>query len=281
MQGGLPVKKLISLCVALVMLVSASMALAEETSPLAQITSDASGRLAQILADGKIVVATSPDYAPYEFLDTDGNPVGADMAFAQYIADQLGVELEIQSMDFDTVLAAISTGKVDLAIAGMVPKDERKEVMDFSDVYYNDGNQIILIRKDAAETYKTLADFAGVKVAAQNGTLQQELVTEQLPDATIEPIAKIPDAVMMLMSGKVEGVALASVVADQYIANYPDLMICESPFAYESLGTAVAVVKGETSLLDAVNAVVADVVESGVYYQWIDEAVQLNNSMNQ
>lgn len=274
-------KKLISLCVALVMLVSASMALAEETSPLAQITADATGRLAQILADGKIVVATSPDYAPYEFLDTDGNPVGADMAFAQYIADQLGVELEIQSMDFDTVLAAISTGKVDLAIAGMVPKEERKEVMDFSDVYYNDGNQIILIRKDDAETYKTLADFAGAKVAAQNGTLQQELVTEQLPDATLEPIAKIPDAVMMLMSGKVEGVALASVVADQYIANYPDLMICESPFEYEALGTAVAVVKGETSLLDALNAVVADVVESGVYYQWIDEAVQLNNSMNQ
>ncbi len=262
-------KKLISLCVALVMLVAAS-AMAEGT-----------GRLEKIMADGKLVVATSPDYAPYEFLDTEGNPVGADMALAQYIADQLGVELEIQSMDFDTVLAAVSTGKVDLAIAGMVPKDERKEVMDFSDIYYNDGNQIILIRAEDAETYKTLADFAGKKVAAQNGTLQQELVTEQLPDATFEPIAKIPDAVMMLMSGKVEGVALASVVANQYIANYPDLMICETPFEYEALGTAIAVVKGETALLDAVNGIVAEVVESGIYYQWIDEAVQLNNSMSE
>lgn len=262
-------KKLISLCVALVMLVAAS-AMAEDT-----------GRLEKIMADGKLVVATSPDYAPYEFLDTEGNPVGADMALAQYIADQLGVELEIQSMDFDTVLAAVSTGKVDLAIAGMVPKDERKEVMDFSDIYYNDGNQIILIRAEDAETYKTLADFAGKKVAAQNGTLQQELVTEQLPDATFEPIAKIPDAVMMLMSGKVEGVALASVVANQYIANYPDLMICETPFEYEALGTAIAVVKGETALLEAVNGIVAEVVESGIYYQWIDEAVQLNNSMSE
>lgn len=262
-------KKLISLCVALVMLVAAS-SMAEGT-----------GRLEKIMADGKLVVATSPDYAPYEFLDTEGNPVGADMALAQYIADQLGVELEIQSMDFDTVLAAVSTGKVDLAIAGMVPKDERKEVMDFSDIYYNDGNQIILIRAEDAETYKTLADFAGKKVAAQNGTLQQELVTEQLPDATFEPIAKIPDAVMMLMSGKVEGVALASVVANQYIANYPDLMICETPFEYEALGTAIAVVKGETALLEAVNGIVAEVVESGIYYQWIDEAVQLNNSMSE
>lgn len=263
-------KKLVSICVALAMLVSASVAMAE-----------GSDRLSQILADGKIVVATSPDYAPYEFLDTDGNPVGADMTLAQYIADQLGVELEVQSMDFDTVLAAISTGKVDLAIAGMVPKEERKETMDFSDVYYNDGNQVILIRAEDAETYKTLADFAGVKVAAQNGTLQQDLVTQQLPDATLEPIAKIPDAVMMLMSGKVAGVALASVVADQYIANYPELVKCETPFEYESLGTAIAVVKDEPELLDAVNAIVADVVESGVYYEWIDEAVQLNNSMNQ
>lgn len=263
-------KKFVSVCVALVMLVSASLAMAE-----------GSDRLSKIMADGKLVVATSPDYAPYEFLDTDGKPVGADMALAQYIADQLGVELEIQSMDFDTVLAAISTGKVDLAIAGMVPKDERKEVMDFSDVYYNDGNQIILIRAEDAETYKTLADFAGQKVAAQNGTLQQELVTAQLPDATFEPIAKVPDAVMMLMSGKVAGVALASVVADQYIANYPELVICATPFEYEALGTAIAVVKGETALLDAVNVVVADVMESGIYYQWIDEAVQLNNSMNE
>jgi polar amino acid transport system substrate-binding protein len=271
MQGGFPVKKLISILVALVLLVSASFAMAE----------GASDRLSQIMADGKIVVATSPDYAPYEFLDTEGNPVGADMALAQYIADQLGVELEIQAMDFDTVLAAISTGKVDLAIAGMVPKEERAEMMDFSDIYYNDGNQIILIRKDAAETYKALADFAGKKVAAQNGTLQQELVTEQLPDATLEPIAKIPDAVMMLMSGKVEGVALASVVADQYIANYPELMICESPFEYESLGVSITVVKGETTLLDAVNGIIADVVTNNLYYQWMDEAVQLNNSMSE
>ncbi len=263
-------KKIVSLCVALAMLVSASMALAEGTD-----------RLSKIKADGKLVVATSPDYAPYEFLDTEGNAVGADMAFAQYIADALGVELEVQSMDFDTVLAAISTGKVDLAIAGMVPKEERKEVMDFSDVYYNDGNQIILIRSEDSETLKTLTDFAGKTVAAQNGTLQQDLVTQQLPDATMEPIAKIPDAVMMLMSGKVDGVALASVVANQYIANYPELVICETPFAYEALGTAVAVVKDEPELLEAVNAVVADVVESGIYYQWIDEAVQLNNSMGQ
>ena len=181
-------KKLLCVCIALIFALSATAAMAESTD-----------RLAKIKADGKLVVATSPDYAPYEFLDKDGNPVGCDMALAQYIADQLGVKLEIQPMDFDTVLAAISTGSVDLAIAGMVPKEERKEAMDFSDIYYNDGNQIILIRKDDAETIKTLADFKGKTVAAQNGTLQQTLVTEQLPDATMEPITKVPDAIMMLM----------------------------------------------------------------------------------
>lgn len=264
-------KKLLIVCMALIMLFTVTGAMASAPAD----------RLAQIKAAGKLVVATSPDYAPYEFLDKDGNPVGADLSLAKYIADKLGVELAVESMDFDTVVAAIGTGKVDLAISGMVPKEERKEKMDFSDVYYNDGNQIILILKANADTLKTFADFKGKTVAAQNGTLQQSLVAEQLPDAVMEPITKIPDAVMMLMTKKVDGLALASVVADQYIANYPDLVKCETPFDYTSLGVAAAVVKGETSLLEAVNEAIKEVVDNGLYYQWMDEAIELNNSLNQ
>lgn len=238
-------------------------------------------RLEKIKADGKIVMVTSPDYAPYEFLDQQGNPVGADISLGQHIAQQLGVELVIDPMDFDTVLAAIVTGKADMGIAGMVPKEERKETMDYTDIYYNDGDQVLVILKEKAESLKTLSDFAGKTVAAQNGTLQQQLVTEQIPDATMEPIVKIPDAIMMVMTGKVDGVALASVVADQYVANYPDLTICETRFEYASLGVAIGVPKGNSELLDALNTIVKDVLDKGLYNQWMQEAVELSNSLSQ
>ena len=239
----------------------------------------AEGRLEAIKATGKLVVATSPDYAPYEFPGPDGKPVGADMTFAQYIADKLGVELVVESFNFDGVLAAVAAGKIDLGIAGMDPTPDRLSSMDFTDIYYNETNQVILIHKDNAETIKTLADFAGKKVAAQNWTLQQTLVSEQLKDSQMELITQIPDGVMMLLSKKVDGIALASVVADQYVANYPDLVQCESKFDYVSSGIAAAVPKGEPELLAALNEIVKEVVEQNLFYKWMDEAVELNNSM--
>ena len=263
-------KKALALVIALVMVLAAAGA----------ALAGADGSLAKVQAAGKLVVATSPDYAPYEFLDLEGKPVGADISLISYIAQQLGVELQLEAMDFDTVLAAIASGKVDLGVAGMVPKAERAEIMDFTDVYYNDGHQGIVILKSKAEELKTLADFAGKTVAAQNGTLQQTLVAEQLPGAAMEPIAKIPDAIMMVMTGKVDGVALATVVADNYVANYPDLALCETFFEYESLGVAMAAPKGSAELVAAVNAIIKDVVEQGLYFRWMEEAVELSNSLS-
>ena len=171
-------------------------------------------------------------------------------------------------------------GKVDLTVSGMVPKPERAESMDFSDVYYNDGNQVIVILKEKADALKTLADFAGKLVAAQNGTLQQDLVSQQLPDAVMEPIAKIPDAIMMLKTGKVDGVALASVVADNYVATHDDLVICETPFEYNSLGVVMAAPKNSPELIEALNLIIKDVQDQGLYLKWMEEAIELSNAMN-
>lgn len=257
-------------------------------------------RLDKIKAEGKLVVATSPDYAPYEFLDLEGKPVGADISLAKHLAEKLGVELVIEAMSFDAVLAAVGAGKCDIGLAGMVPKEERKETMDFSEVYYNDGNQCIVIHqknvekfaqekealakldenKDLTDVQKAFKVFAGKKVAAQNGTLQQNLVTEQLPGAEMETFNAIPDAVMMVLTGKVEGLALASVVADQYVANYPNLVIYEQRFDYTSLGVAAAVPKGNPQFLAALNEIISEVIESKLYYQFMQEAVELNNSLN-
>ena len=259
-------KKLLALTMVLAMLFTITGALAAPAN-----------RLEKIKADGKLIVATSPDYPPYEFLDLSGNPVGADITFAQYIADKLGVELVIQPMTFDAVLAAIGTGSADLAIAGLTYKEERTLSMDFSDPYFNDGNQVIVIRKEDAEIIKTLADFKGKSVAAQNASLQQSLVTEQLKESTLAQITQIDEGILLLKSKQADGIALAAVVAEPLVANNPDLVICESPFDYAPAGALVATVKGEAELLAAVNEAIAEVIgDDGLYVQWINDATALN-----
>lgn len=257
------------------------LALAAASGPSFSASAEADDSLSSVKAAGKLVVVTSPDYAPYEFLGPDGEPVGADISMIRYVAEQLGVELQLESMDFDTALAAVAAGKADLCVAGMVPKAERAEMMDFSDIYYNDGQQGIVILKSNAGQLRTLADFSGKTVAAQNGTLQQTLVSEQIPDAKMEPIAKIPDAIMMVMSGKADGVALATVVADNYVANYPELALCESYFDYTSLGVVMAAPKGSGELIGAVNGIIAQMEKEGLYLKWMEEAVELSASLSQ
>lgn len=254
-----------------------------ETQPESEAEAALSGRLAAIKEAGVLKIATSPDYPPYEFEDLTKSGqdkyVGADMELAKHIADKLGVSLEINAMAFDACLAAVSEGRVDLTICGMVPKDERKTAMDFTNVYYNDGGQVIVTLKEQADQYKSLDDFAGKKVAAQNGTLQFDLVTEQLPNSQCELITAVPDGIMMLKTGKVDAIALASVSAENYVANYPDLVICEPQFEYNSLGVVAGVVKNEPELLDALNVIIDEVIESQVYYQWIEEASTLSNQI--
>jgi polar amino acid transport system substrate-binding protein len=253
----------------------------EETE--AETTESGSSRLDAILEAGKIVVCTSPDYAPYEFEDPSKSGqdkyVGADMELARYIADQLGVELEISAMDFDACLAAIGAGRVDLGLIGMVPKEERLTLMDFTDVYYNDGEQYIVVLKDNMDEYPDLASFAGKTVAAQNGTLQAQLVSEQIPDANLEIISKVTDGILMLQTGKVDGIAVASVVAKNLVANNDDLAIASEAFEYTSLGVVGGVPKNEPELLDKLNEIIEGVIDSEIYYEWIDEANALAAEM--
>ncbi len=259
-------KKLLALSMVLAMLFTITGAFAAPAN-----------RLEKIKADGKLIIATSPDYPPYEFLDLNGNPVGADIDFAQYIAEKLGVQLVVQPMTFDAVLAAIGTGSADLAIAGLTYQEERTVSMDFSDPYFNDGNQVIVIRKEDAETIKTLADFKGKSVAAQNASLQQSLVTEQLKETKLAQITQIDEGILLLKSKQADGIALAAVVAEPLVANNPDLVICETPFDYAPAGALVAVVKGEAELLAAINEAIAEVIgDEGLYVQWINNANALN-----
>lgn len=239
-------------------------------------------KLEEVKEKGVLVMATSPDFAPYEFQDVSSGEakyLGAEIELGKYIAEQMGVELQIEAMDFAAVEAAISTGKVDIAIAGFARTPEREENMGMSNFYKaesGDGkDQGLLVLKEMASEYAEAEDFAGKKVGAQNGALQQNLVKEQLPaDVQMESVSTVNDGIMMLTTGKIDALAVTSSVGDSYVTNYPELAMADYYFDYTSSGNVVAVTKGQDELLAEINKIVDDVMEKGLYKQWWDEAVE-------
>lgn len=249
-------KKLIALALAFAMIMTCSLALAD--------------RLADIQAAGKLVVATSPDWPPYEYIDDDGNIVGTDVLMMQWIAEQLGVELEIQPLAFDACLAAVGRGDVDLMIAGLTYDEERLNAMELTGVYWNEGDQGLLVKKGEGAKYNSAAAFDGKTVAAQNGTNQQIMVEEQLTGATLELVTKIPDGVNMVKSGRVDALAVPKTVYDSVIAENDDLEVAEFAFEFEG-GNYIASVKGETALTEKIQELIDTINEDGLYQKWVDE----------
>ena len=249
-------KKLFALVLAIAMIMTCSLAMAD--------------RLADIQAAGKLVVATSPDWPPYEYIDDDGNVVGTDVLMMQWMADQLGVELEIQSMAFDTCLAAVGRGDVDMMIAGLTYDEERTNAMDLTGVYWNEGDQGLLVKKSMGATYNSAEAFAGKTVAAQNGTNQQIMVEEQLTGANLELITKIPDGVNMVKNGRVDALAVPKTVYDSVLAENDDLEVSEFAFDFEG-GNYIASVKGEEALTEKIQELIDQINEEGLYQQWVDQ----------
>ena len=229
----------------------------------------------ETVTPGKLTVATSPDFAPYEFYAiVDGEPVlaGFDVALAQYIADYLGLELEIIPMDFDGVLNELASGGVDLGMAGLSPDPKRMDAMDFSDVYYQGGQSFVTTQANK-DLFKSLEDTnkAEYSIGAQNGSIQMDLANTNSPEADIVALVKVTDIVAELLGGKLDGAYIETAVAENYASNYPDLaVVLEVP--YESEGSAVGVVKGNAGLLEAVNMAVAAALEDGSMDSFVAEA---------
>ena len=228
------------------------------------------------LTPGKLIVATSPDFAPYEFYIVDENGeyqlAGFDMALAQYIADYLGLELEVIPMDFDGTLADLAAKKVDLSLAGYSPDPARMDKMDFSDIYYEGGQSFVTV-KDKADMFASLADTnkAELTIGAQNGSIQMDLAKENSPEADIVPHAKVTDIIAALISGQIDGAYIETVVAETYAVNYPELaVVLDVP--YEAEGSAVGVSKDNTALLDGVNAAIAAALSDGSMAKFVAEA---------
>ena len=230
------------------------------------------------ITPGVLTVATSPDYAPYEFyaIGEDGTAelAGFDIDLIKYIADYLDMELEIIPMDFDGVLLELANGSVDLGIAGISPDPDRADSMDFSDIYYEGGQAFITV-KDKADMFTDLASANNpdISVGAQNGTIQMDLAQQYSADADIVTLTKATDIIAELVSGKLDGGYVEWDVAVAYQVNYPELhIVCEVP--YEVEGNAVGVVKGNDALLAAVNEAIAACIEDGSFSQFVATALE-------
>ena len=225
---------------------------------------------------GKLTVATSPDFAPYEFyaIDANGDPqlAGFDIALAQYIADYLGLELDVIPMDFDGVLNELAAGSVDLGVAGLSPDPERADAMDFSDLYYMGGQAFVTV-KGSEDKFATLEDAnkAEYSIGAQNGSIQLDLANEYTPNADIVPLVKVTDIIAELLGGKLDGAFIETAVAENYAKSYPDLVVVLD-VPYDQAGSAVGVMKGNAALLEGVNAAIAAALADGSMDKFVAEA---------
>lgn len=220
------------------------------------------GDEAQPEAKTTLVVGVSADYAPFEFMypDAGGNMVygGIDISVAQYVADELGLTMQVENMSFDNLLASLDKGDFDIVLSAMEATPERLENADFSDPYYTDVPPAILVKADKADQYKTLADFSGKYVGAQTATTKLDMVND-MEGVTPVPLSSVLELVNELVYDKVDAILVDGGVAQQYADANPELVIAE---ASSELGEAapycIAVAKGDPKgLLDGINAAIA------------------------
>ncbi|PTQ83304.1 amino acid ABC transporter substrate-binding protein (PAAT family) [Trichococcus patagoniensis] len=235
---------------------------------------DADSALQEIKDSGKLVVGTCADYPPYEWhLVKDGEDkiIGFDIAIAQAIADELGVELEVIDMDFDGLIPALSTGEVDMIIAGMNPTEERKQSVDFTDIYYTQKDALV-IKSEDAEDIRSENDLKKANLATQTATIQETYLLENFPDAEIKSVPKLNTAILYLVTGKADAVLMVETVARRYVEENEGLEIADFDVASTPNESAIAVAKDSGDFLDAVNEILDEMEDSGQ----IEELIRTN-----
>lgn len=242
---------------------------------------DVSGHTVEaIKAKGKLVVTTEAGYAPFEFLDENDKVVGLDASLAQALADDLGVELDMQNIAFDSVVAEVQAGNADMAIAGLTPNKDRKQSVDMSDMYY-EGGQCMLVLAENLDKYAAKESLAGETLATQKAALQEALMTQQFPDSKQLLLPDFPQCIANLKNGECAAVLIDSISAEQYMKTVDGLAIGKVPVEIdpEEGGNSVAVMKGNTDLLTWVNEKIAEYKASGQMEEWFQEAKAKAESM--
>ena len=204
-----------------------------------------------------LVMSTNAEFAPYEY--HDGNDiVGIDVDIANAICEDMGASLEITDVAFDSIIPEVQSGKADFAAAGMTVTEDRQTQVDFSDTYAT-GVQSVIVTEDS--DIKSLDDLKGKQIGVQQGTTGDLYSTDDFGEESVQRFSKGADAVQALSTGKIDAVIIDNKPAQVFVDENDGLKLLETPYAEEEY--AIAVKKGNTELLDAINASIANLEESG------------------
>ncbi len=236
----------------------------QETSTTAEFTT---------VTEGKLTMSTNAQFPPYEMVADDGSFEGIDVEIAQAIADKLGLELQVDDMDFDSALLAAQNGKSDMVMAGVTITDERTAVMDFSDTYAN-GVQVVIVKEDS--DIASIDDLEGKMIGTQQGTTGYIYCSDTPENGGygedhVTAYADGATAVQALINGQVDCVVIDNAPAQEFVKANPGLKILDTEFTNEDY--AIGVAKGNTALLDAINGALKELIADGTVQQIIDKYI--------
>lgn len=217
---------------------------------------------------GKLIMSTNAAFPPYEMTTDSGEFEGIDIETAQAIADKLGLELQIDDMDFDAALLAVQQGKSDMVMAGVTVTDERQNVMDFTDSYAT-GIQSIIVKEDS--DIASVDDLAGKKIGTQRGTTGYLYCSDDFGDENVVAYDDGLTAVQMLNNGQVDCVVIDNAPAKEFIAANPGLKLLDTAYVEEDY--AIGVGKGNTELKDAINTALEELKADGTLQAIVDKYI--------
>ena len=246
---------------------SVASSVASSASSEAASTSAAAGELTTVMA-GKLTMATNATFPPYEMTTDSGDIEGIDVDTAKAIAEKLGLELQIDDMDFDAALLSVQQGKADIAMAGITVTDERKAVMAFSDSYAT-GIQSIIVPEGS--DIASPDDLAGKKIGTQRGTTGYIYCTDNFGEDSVVAYDNGLTAVQALNNGQVDAVVIDNAPAKEYVAANPGLKVLETSYAEEDY--AIGMNKDNTALVEAVNAALEELKADGTLQSIVDKYI--------
>lgn len=244
----------------------------EEAAPAEETTAEAT--TSEALADGVLTVGTNAEFPPFEYVGDDGEADGFDIALIKAIGEKLGVEVQVENMEFASLVTSIGS-KIDVAIAGMTVTDERKESVDFSDSYYEAVQYVVL---PEGSEIATADDLVGKTIGVQLGTTG-DFIASDIADTTVSQYNKAVDAVNDLINGKVDCVIIDKNPALVFESKFEGQVtaVDGAQFGFEAEEYAIAMPKGDSALVEQVNAALAEIKADGTFDQLVATYIESNS----
>lgn len=241
--------------------------------------------LERVKGTGKLIMATNPEWAPFEFENLNATAdeekyLGCDIALGRYIAEQLGVELVLDPMSFETVIEAVVQGRADIGISAFAYKESRAQSAMLAGPYaLGSGYQGALIRKGMEGEIKTVEDLNNRSIAVQISSVQQEYADKYLTGCTYTEISSPIDGVLALQNGTVDALLIASTVGEGFMENNDDLAMSELRFP-NTEGCYAIIQLEQQELFDEVQAIITEAESSGKFAEWRAEAERQQKELN-